>query len=137
LHKNCPCSCRHLCPKLSEGRPAAFDVTCVHPLQQKYVTASSKTNNHTNNCTEDLKRKKYQSECEANGVDFIPLSIEFYGGWGKSAMCLFSKLANSISGGVRRERISIIQEIYRRTSKIMVKYNSRALMIRNGGLMAK
>ena len=42
---------------------------------------------------EQRKRAKHQSHCDSAGIDFMPLVLESFGGWGEEAIATLKKIA--------------------------------------------
>ena len=81
------------------------DVRVVYPdggENGKHETAKLLEHN------EAMKRQKYQAECDARGIDFVPFVVTTDGAMGKSAQLLVTRLAEKLKatwkrpGGVAR-----------------------------------
>ena len=86
---------------------------------------------------EKRKAKKYDALAEKEGVTFIPLIFESFGGFGDRArefICVASEKAVDISGGGTLERSDVLN--YMRTVIAFAIVNGNARLIRNALLLA-
>ena len=123
-----------LLPRYYRGRPAALDITVVHPLQPRLTPSASRTAGAALVFAENKKKVKYEEVCRAARVHFIPLAVEFFGGWGAPAAEFLSRLAGSLTRLGEPDPAPILQRIYQRLSSLMVKHNAAAVFARCGWL---
>ena len=75
-----------LLPFLANGKDDALDVSVVNPLQQQLagqvVSEEEKGVQHAFN----IKMGKYSERYKAEGIIFIPLVVDRFGGWYKDAV---------------------------------------------------
>ena len=89
-----------------EGRTAAFDITVVSPVCQSYVKKAALASGHAASAAEARKDTKAYDKCAEQGLEFVPLAVEVFGGWGAIACEAFRKLAGfaaNRSGKTRAE----------------------------------
>jgi len=76
-----------------EGRTAAFDVTVVSPVCPTYVARAALVTGHAARLAEERKDSKAFALCAEQGLVFLPLAVEVFGGWGEIARESFRTLA--------------------------------------------
>ena len=79
-------------PSWSRGKPTAFDVTVISPLQQLTLSSSAASQGASLLLAESRKRAAYSSLCRSAGISFIPLAVEALGFWGKEALTTIKSL---------------------------------------------
>ena len=73
-------------PCWKQGKPTAFDVTVISPLQQLTIQGASVTPSYAIAVGEDRKFHTHLENCLAAGVSFVPLMVESLGGWSDEAV---------------------------------------------------
>ena len=73
-------------PCWKRGKPTAFDVTVISPLQQLTIQGASVTPGYAITVGEDRKFRIHLENCLAAGVSFVPLVVESLGGWSDEAI---------------------------------------------------
>jgi len=81
----------------AQGRTGTFDVAAVSPVLSTLLPESSVRRGHAAKKAEDTKDNKSYAVCLENGFDFIPLAVEFFGGWGRIALQELRKIATMAS----------------------------------------
>ena len=51
----------------------------------------------------NIKMSKYDERCTAEGITFIPLAVDSFGGWHGAALDVFSKLGRQLSRQLGKE----------------------------------
>jgi len=74
-------------------RIMGIDFACINPLQPKFKSIAAASQGAAATAYEELKRAKYQTECDAVGMGFTPLVAECYGAWGASALPVLRHIA--------------------------------------------
>jgi hypothetical protein len=123
-------------PTWTLGKPAALDVTVVHPLRPISINHASKTQGYSAKEAENKKKRKYEALCSRKGVQFIPLAAEFYGGWSEPAVAFFKTLATRLSHQLEISLSETTQMIFQKLSAIITKKNCYAMLLRNKNLEA-
>ena len=70
-----------LLPNWAQGRDAALDVTVVTPLQQETLAQAATTPGHALTFAYERKIRGAEEACRRQGIAFIPLAAESFGGW--------------------------------------------------------
>jgi hypothetical protein len=68
--------------------------------------------------------------CIAAGLDFTPLAVEVFGGWGQAAMKTFSTLAGMLSHRTGRSKSEELTYMYQRFSISLMRDNVRMIQQR-------
>ena len=120
-------------PRSKNDRPIAYDVTVPHPHSSQYLNGASAHPDFTNDAAEKKKIRKHGEACKQAKIEFIPLSVEFYGRWSKNGKALFFQIAKAISNRTGRKVGGIVQEIERKLAFSLVKSNALAIQVRTEG----
>ena len=73
-------------PNWSGGRDTALDVTVVNPLRNDYIEREAESPGYASDQASKRKMGQVGQACEREGLVFIPLAVETFGGWGKVAV---------------------------------------------------
>ena len=104
-----------------------MDVMVVHPLQQCVVAKAAVTSFQGCEFGEKEKHHKYDVACEEEGVDFIPLIVEFFGSWGKEACAFFEKLAKCAASRVGASKYDILLQLHRQLCVSLIRCNAKVV----------
>jgi len=74
--------------------PAAIDVTVVSPIQQAYVKENKVQALISTINAAKAKHQKYDQYCSRNGVAFVALAVENFGGIGEGGRTLIETKRN-------------------------------------------
>ena len=118
-------------PCFSLGQPACLDCAVTHPQQPLYLKdASLGECAAANRYQVEVKEKMYAAKCEENDLGFYPLVAEVFGGWGSTAVSVFSHIAKMCASrmgdsvGVSKSRLMVC------LSFTLQRCNARALLAR-------
>ena len=67
------------------GRDAALDVTVINPLQAATLTGAASTPGHALFYAYTRKMRGAEEDCMRQGIAFLPLAVESFGGWNGGA----------------------------------------------------
>eukprot|EP00731_Ephydatia_muelleri_P016025 Em0009g449a len=81
------------------GKPAAFDLTVVSPLNPTFISEAGRTAGSAAVAAELRKHSANDAKCSELGWTCIPLVAESYGAWGSEAVQAFSRLASYLAPG--------------------------------------
>jgi hypothetical protein len=76
-----------------EDRETCLDVSVVHPCTPASVSRAAHERGFAATSMEASKRAHYSSRCAANNLQFLPIVMESYGGFGPSAVTALCRLA--------------------------------------------
>ncbi|KAL5487251.1 hypothetical protein EMCRGX_G012340 [Ephydatia muelleri] len=79
------------------GKPAAFDLTVVSPLNPTFISEAGRTAGSAAVAAELRKHSANDAKCSELGWTCIPLVAESYGAWGSEAVQAFSRLASYLA----------------------------------------
>eukprot|EP00731_Ephydatia_muelleri_P012238 Em0006g1132a len=79
------------------GKPAAFDLTVVSPLNPTFISEAGRTAGSAAVAAELRKHSANDAMCSELGWTCIPLVAESYGAWGSEAVQAFSRLASYLA----------------------------------------
>ena len=95
-------------PNFFGGQPVAADVTVSHPSQG--LTHARDGGAQVQSASEraaldevDQKNRKYRRQCEARGVEFVPLAVCTFGGWLPQGEKLIKDLAERSAARTGRD----------------------------------
>lgn len=86
-----------LLPTWSRGRPAAFDVHVISPLQHHTLHEASYTPGHALNVGVQRKLASHLDACRSAGVDFVPVVAETLGGLADDTIQTIEAIGRAIS----------------------------------------
>ena len=116
-----------LVPNWLSGKPAAFDLTVVSPLNSKTLNEAGATGSAAGN-VEARKHMANDLKCRELGWVCVPLAVETYGCWGEEAQCSVSRLAARLALQLQCSKSKAITNIYQRLNLTLVRCNARALL---------
>ena len=70
-----------LVPNWAGGRDAALDVTVVNPFQGATIAQAATTPGYALTFAFDRKARGAAEDCRRQGIAFLPLAAESFGGW--------------------------------------------------------
>ena len=71
----------------------------------------------------NIKMGKYSNRCEAEGIVFIPLFVDTFGGWHKDSLEMVSKLWRQVSRQTGKEEEEIVRQLRQRAAILLVRDN--------------
>ena len=86
-----------LIPRWAGGRDAALDVTVFNPLHVATLAGAAATPSHTLTFAHNRKLRGAEDECRRQGIAFLPMAAESFGGWHPAAEREFRKLGAALS----------------------------------------
>ena len=66
---------------------------------------------------------KYNDRCAAEGITFIPLAVDSFGGWHGAALDVFSKLGRQLARQLGKEEEEVTRQLRQRLSVILTRDN--------------
>ena len=120
-----------LVPNWLSGKPAAFDLTVVSPLNSKTLNEAGATSGSAAGNAKACKHTANDQKCRELGWVCVPLAVETYGCWGEEAQCSVSRLAARLALQLQCSKSKAITNIYQRLNLTLVQCNARALLSRS------
>ena len=114
------------------GKPAAFDLTVVSPLNPTFISEAGRTAGSAAVAAELRKYSANDAKCSELGWTCIPLVAESYGAWGSEAVQAFSRLASYLATRTNSPKSQVVCSLYGRLNLTLVRANARALLLRCG-----
>ena len=112
-----------LLPFWANGKDAALDVSVVNPLQQQLVGQVAREGEKGVQHAFNIKVGKYSERCEAEGIVFIPLVVDTFGGWHKDSLEVITKLGRQVSRQTGKEEDEIVRQLRQRVAILLVRDN--------------
>ena len=109
---------------------AALDLTVVNPLQSALLARVAQDGAKGVAHAHATKLAKYWGRCEAEGVSFLPLAVNTFGGWHSSALETITKLGRQLARAVGREEEVTVQHLRQRLAILLVRDNMSMLASR-------
>ena len=109
------------------GRTVALDITVVSPVAETVVREAADEGGAAAAAAELLKDDKALEACAQQDIDFLPLALESFGGWGKLALTFFRKLGRLIAQ--RSGRPESLETRYMFQSMSVALQRGNAIMI--------
>ncbi|KAL5490809.1 hypothetical protein EMCRGX_G015994 [Ephydatia muelleri] len=114
------------------GKPAAFDLTVVSPLNPTFISEAGRTAGSAAVAAELRKHSANDAKCSELRWTCIPLVAESYGAWGSEAVQAFSRLASYLATRTNSPKSKVVCSLYGRLNLTLVRANARALLLRCG-----
>ena len=90
--------------------------TTVAPMPQ--VAAHQEVKSHSS-----LNSRKYDERCAAEGIAFVPLAVDTFGGWHGAALDVLSKLGRQVARQVGKEEEDGVRQLRQRVSVLLTRDN--------------
>ena len=122
-------------PSWKHGAAAAFDIAITSPHRIDIVQQASLRSGAAAEAYEHFKRSFLDtaSDCQRQGISFVPIVGEPSGGWGPSALCVFKSLARTITNSTGRDFESVLREHRHALGVLLRQANARAVFRRDPG----
>jgi hypothetical protein len=76
------------------------------------------------------KHRKYDALCDEENISLIPLAVEYFGCWGKEAVCFFEKLCKDVANRFDTSASDVSLQLSRQLAVSLVRSNARAVLRR-------
>ena len=119
-------------PSWNDGRPAALDLAITAPQRQDIVAEAAISGLAAARAYSDTKRSHLNTalECEAAGVNFIPLVAETTGAWSTEALTVLKALARAAAQRQGLDTAGVTHLLLQRTSIAIRRANARTHLSR-------
>ena len=118
-------------PNWSRGRPAAVDVTVTSPLQISTIANAAREAGVAARRREVAKDTSNLGDCEAAGIEFLPVSVETFGAWGPVALETINAISYRWADHHGESRSRAVNWIYQKLSVAVQRGNATMLLARN------
>ena len=119
-----------LIPHWSGGRDTALDFTVINPLQGALVRRTAVEGGSAGDHAHMVKVRKYEQQCAAEGIHFLPVVVDTFRGWHPSALATLKKLGHQLARNVGREDVKVVRHLRQRLSILLVRDNVALLCAR-------
>ena len=114
-------------PNWSQGRDTALDVTVISPMRLDLMAKEAETPGHALMQAYQRKMRQVGDACELQGIAFIPLPVETFGGWSDGAIKVLRRLGASLAGRSGRQEGEVIGQLFQRLNVLLQKGNAALL----------
>ena len=120
-----------LIPSWSNGdKPAAIDVSITSLLKSNILSEAGVVAGAAARQTEERKHTCNDTICSELGWKCVPLVVETFGAWGRTAGQFFGELTSRLAAQSHSSKTTMLNNIYGRLSLILVRANARAFNAR-------
>ena len=116
-----------LVPHWAGGRDAALDVTVVHPIQDATMPNAATTPGFALSFAHDRKIRGAEEDCRRQGIAFIPMVAESFGGWHTAAEREVRKLGAALARHTGQEEGEAIGHFWGRLGILLQRGNAALL----------
>jgi hypothetical protein len=119
-----------LLPYWTKGRDTALDVTVVNALQSQLLHRVAADGESAVAHAHNGKLRKYEERCAAEGLVFVPLAVDSFGGWHAVALDTITKLGRQLARVVGRAEDETVRHLRQRLAVLLVRDNMVMLQSR-------
>ena len=123
-----------LVPHWAGGRDVALDVTVVHPTQAATMPNAATTPGFALSFAYDRKIRGAEEDCQRQGIAFIPMVAESFGGWHTAAEREVKKLGAALARHTGQEEGQATGHLWGRLGILLQRGNAALLANRIPGL---
>ena len=116
-----------LLPNWAQGRDAALDVTVVTPLQQETIALAATTPGHALTFAYERKIRGAEEACRRQGIAFIPLAAESFGGWHGAGEREVRKLGAALARHTGQDEGEAVHHLWGRLGVLLQRGNAAIL----------
>ena len=116
-----------LVPNWAGGRDAALDVTVVTPLQSATMAEAATTPGHSLNFAYERKVRGSEEDCRRQGIAFLPIVVESFGGWHVLAEGEVKKLGAALARQNGQEEGEVLRHLWGRLGILLQRGNAAIL----------
>jgi hypothetical protein len=120
-----------LLPNWTQGRGTALDVTVVNPLQAALVRRTAEEGEAAVQHAHNTKVQKYSDRCAGEGLEFIPMAVDTFGGWHEVALQAITKLGRQLARVVGKEEAEAVRHLRQRAAVLLVRDNVTMMLSRS------
>ncbi|KAL5477821.1 hypothetical protein EMCRGX_G024669 [Ephydatia muelleri] len=111
-------------------KPAAIDVSIASPLKSNILSEAGVVAGAAARQTEERKHISNDTICSELGWKCVPLVVETFGAWGRTAGQFFGELTSRLAAQSHSSKTIMLNNIYGRLSLTLVRANARAFNAR-------
>ena len=106
------------------GQDAALDVTVINPLQDLTREGAAAKPGHAADVAYQRKMQGAADACRAQGIVFLPMAVETFGGWHEVAEQQVKKLASALARHNGQEEGEAISHTWSRLGVLLQRGNA-------------
>ena len=118
---------QQIIPNWVGGKDAALDVTIITPLQAVTMPGAANTAGHALNHAFGRKVNGAEEECRRQGVAFLPMVAETFGGWHSAAQREVKKLGAALARHTEQEDGEAISHLWSRMGILLQRGDAAIL----------
>jgi hypothetical protein len=111
-------------PSWSGGLDCALDVTVINPLQKETIAGAAAESGHALRVAYRRKVLGAEAACRQQGIAFVPLAFESFGGMHKVALAEVQKLAAALARHTGQEEAEACRHLFSRLSILLQRGNA-------------
>ena len=112
-----------LIPFWTQGKDTAIDVTVVNPLQCALVARSSQDGDSAVAHAYNGKVRFYGERCAREGIAFLPMAVDSFGGWHKAALAALTRLGRQLARTLGGEEKVQVRHLRQRLGVLLARDN--------------
>ena len=112
------------------GKDTCLDVTATNALQAATVAGCSEDGDFAVNRAVEAKLRKYGDRCVAQGLAYVPMAVDTFGGWHSTALDTISRLALELARNTGRELGEVRRHLRQRLGVLFLRDNVAMLHAR-------
>ena len=116
-----------LLPHWIAGKDAALDLTVVNPCQVATVVGAATTAGHALQHAFNRKMRGSADACQAQGVVFLPIVVESFGGWHEMAVREVERLGAALARQTGQEEDEAVRHLWGKLSLLLQRGNAAIL----------
>jgi hypothetical protein len=120
-----------LLPHWSNGRDVALDCTVVNATQATLVHRVAEDGSNAVRHAHEAKVRKYGDRCATEGIEFVPLAVDSFGGWHEVALETLTKLGRQLARVVGKPEEEQVRHLRQRLAVLLVRDNMAMLLSRS------
>ena len=105
-------------------------MTVVNALQTALVRQVAESGGKAVTHAHDVKMKKYQERCSKEGLEFVAMAVDTFGGWHPAALQILSKLGRQLGRVTGREEEETVRHLRQRLAVVLVRDNVNMMLSR-------
>ena len=117
-------------PGWANGLDAAIDVSVVSPVQTQLVKKASEEAGSAASKRHTEKLSKYFDACSAEGICFLPVVVETFGGWHLDAIEVINKLSRQLASHTGGDSDEVSRHLFQRLGILLARGNSALILNR-------
>ena len=112
-----------LLPNWIAGQDAALDVTVVNPCQAATVIGAATTAGHALSHAYTRKMRGAADACQQQGVTFLPIVVESFGGWHEAAVREVERLGAALARQSGQEEEEAVRHLWGKLGMLLQRGN--------------